>query len=105
MSGATRHLTVQHYSDMPYSQRVLFTATLLLLGLGYLFALTLIFVTYAGRAGGTPYILSYQDIVVAYSGSGKASTLESALGGFPGEAVHQRFAFRDDPFRFRALAP
>jgi hypothetical protein len=70
-----------HFSEMPYSQRTLFTATLLVLALGYLFALTLIFVTYAGKAGGNPYMLSYQDLVVAYSGSGQASRLESALSG------------------------
>jgi hypothetical protein len=70
-----------HYSEMPYSQRVLFTATLLMFALGYMFALTLIFVTYAGRAGGNPMMLSYQDIVTAYSGSGQASRLESALSG------------------------
>jgi len=81
MSGPPLHRMYHHYSEMPYSQRVLFTATLLVLALGYLFALTLIFVTYAGRAGGNPLMLSYQDIVVAYSGSGQASRLESALSG------------------------
>ena len=54
---------------------------LLLLGLGYLFALLNIYFTYAGRAGGNPLMLSYEDIVVAYSGSGKGSVLESALSG------------------------
>lgn len=81
MSGAPLHPMYHHYSEMPYSQRVLYTGTLLVLGLGYLFALTLIFVTYAGRAGDSPYMLSYQDLVVAYSGSGQASRLEAALNG------------------------
>jgi len=81
MSDPPLHRMFHHYSEMPYSQRVLFTSTLLVLALGYLFALTLIFVTYAGRAGGNPLMLSYQDIVVAYSGSGQASRLESALSG------------------------
>ena len=54
---------------------------LLVLGLGYLFALLNIYFTYAGRAGGNPVMLSYEDIVVAYSGSGKGSILESALAG------------------------
>lgn len=81
MSGPPLHRMFHHYSEMPYSQRVLFTSTLLVLALGYLFALTLIFVTYAGRAGGNPMMLSYQDLVVAYSGSGEASRLESALSG------------------------
>ena len=75
------HRGYRHYSELPYSQRVLYTATLLILGLGYLFALINLFHTYAGRAGGNPMMLSYQDIVVAYSGSGKGSRLEAALRG------------------------
>lgn len=81
MSAPPLHPMYHHYSEMPYSVRTLYTATLVVLALGYLFALTLIFVTYAGRAGGSPLMLSYQDIVVAYSGSGQASRLESALSG------------------------
>src|SRR5450759_3004197 len=75
------HRLFRHYSELPYSLRVLFTATLLILGMGYLFALLNIYFTYAGRAGGNPLMLSYEDIVVAYSGSGKGSVLESALSG------------------------
>ena len=70
-----------HYSELPYSVRVLFTATLLILGLGYLFALLNIYFSYAGRAGGNPMMLSYEDIVVAYSGSEQGSILEGALQG------------------------
>lgn len=81
MSGAPPHPMFHHYSELPYSQRVLFTGVLVVLGLGYMFALTLIFVTYAGVAGDSPAMVSYQDIVVAYSGSGQASRLESALSG------------------------
>ncbi len=81
MSGPPLHPMFHHYSEMPYSQRVLFTSTLLVLGLGYLFALTLIVVTYAGVAGDSPDMVSYQDIVVAYSGKASASRLESALSG------------------------
>jgi hypothetical protein len=75
------HRMFHHYSEMPYSQRVLFTATLLVLGLGYMFALIYIFTTYAGRAGGNPMMLSYEDIVAGYSGSGQGSRLEAALHG------------------------
>src|SRR5271166_2460479 len=75
------HALFRHYSELPYSLCVLFTATLLILGLGYLFALLNIYFTYAGRAGGNPMMLSYEDIVVAYSGSGKGSILEGALSG------------------------
>ena len=75
------HRLYHHYSELPYSLRVLYTSVLLILGLGYLFALLNIYFTYAGRAGGNPVMLSYEDIVVAYSGSGKGSVLESALNG------------------------
>src|SRR3974377_2131691 len=81
MSKIPLHRHYLHYSELPYSQRVLYTATLLILGLGYLFALLNVYFTYAGKAGGNPLMLSYQDIVVAYSGSGKGSRLESALRG------------------------
>jgi hypothetical protein len=75
------HRGYRHYHELPYSQRVLYTMTLLILGLGYLFALLYVFHSYAGRAGGSPWMLSYQDLVIAYSGSGKGSRLESALRG------------------------
>ena len=75
------HRLYPHYSELPYSQRVLYTAALLVLGMGYLFALLNIYFTYAGRAGGNPLMLTYEDIVVAYSGSGKGSRLERALRG------------------------
>jgi hypothetical protein len=75
------HGLYRHYSELPYSLRTLYTAALLVLGLGYLFALIYVVTTYAGRAGGNPLMLSYQDIVVAYAGSGKGSRLESALRG------------------------
>ncbi len=81
MSDTPLHRGYRHYAELPYSQRVLYTATLLILGLGYLFALIYLFHTYAGRAGGNPMMLSYQDLVVAYSGSGKGSRLETALRG------------------------
>jgi hypothetical protein len=81
MDDVPLHRGYRHYSELPYSQRVLYTATLLILGLGYLFALLNIVFTYAGRAGGNPMMLSYEDIVVAYSGTGKGSRLESALRG------------------------
>jgi len=81
MSEAPLHRLYRHYSELPYSQRVLYTMTLLVLGLGYLFALIYLFHTYAGRAGGNPMMLSYKDILTAYTGSGQGSRLESALRG------------------------
>jgi hypothetical protein len=75
------HALFRHYSEIPYSLRTLFTCVLLILGLGYLFALLNIYFTYAGRAGGNPAMVSYEDIVAGYSGSAKGSVLESALTG------------------------
>src|ERR1019366_7142846 len=75
------HRMFHHYSEMPYSVRTLYTATLIMLGLGYLFALIYIYDTYAGRAGGTSGMLTYDDIVAGYSGSQQGSRLEAALRG------------------------
>ena len=75
------HRHYLHYSELPLSQRVLYTAAILVLGIGYLFALLNVYFTYAGRSGGNPYILSVDDLIVAYSGSGKGSRLEAALRG------------------------
>ncbi len=74
------HNQFLHYSELPYSVRVLYTAALLVLGLGYLFAGIYLFHTYSGKDG-NPLTLSYDDLVIAYSGSGKGSRLESALAG------------------------
>src|SRR6202162_5592080 len=73
------HRLYHHYSELPYSLRVLYTSALLVLGLGYLFALIYVYHTQSGRDGGTG--LTYEDIVITYSGSGKGSRLESALRG------------------------
>jgi len=80
MSDVPLHRLYRHYSELPYSMRVLYTAALLILGLGYLFALIYLFHTYSGRDG-NPMTLSYEDLVIAYTGSGKGSRLESALRG------------------------
>jgi len=81
MNDQPPHALFRHYSELPYSLRTLLTCVLLILGLGYLFALLNIYFTYAGRAGGDPRIVSYEDIVAGYSGSGKGSVLEGALSG------------------------
>src|SRR5471032_2832517 len=73
------HRLYVHYSELPHSLRVLYTAVLLVLGLGYLFALIYVFHTQAGKDGGV--MLSYQDIVITYSGNGHGSRLEAALKG------------------------
>jgi hypothetical protein len=81
MSDIPLHRHFLHYSELPLSQRVLYTAALLVFGFGYLFALLNVYFTYAGKAGGNPMMLTPQDLIVAYSGSGTASRLESALRG------------------------
>lgn len=75
------HRHFMHYSELPISQRILYTSALLVLGMAYLFALLNLYFTYAGKAGGNPALLTPEDLIVAYSGSGKASRLESALSG------------------------
>jgi hypothetical protein len=80
VSDAPLHRLHYHFSELPYSMRVLYTATLLVLGMGYLFAGIYLFHTYSGKDG-NPATLSYEDVVIAYSGSGKDSRLESALRG------------------------
>ncbi len=80
MTDVPLHRHYRHYSELPYSLRALYTAVLVMLSLGYLFALIYLFHTYAGRDG-DPTGMSYQDLVIAYTGSGEASRLESALRG------------------------
>ncbi len=80
MSNVPLHRLYYHYSELPYSLRVLYTAVLIILSLAYLFALIYLFHTYSGQDG-EPGSLSYEDLVTAYTGSGEASRLESALRG------------------------
>jgi hypothetical protein len=74
------HPRYLHFKELPISLRFLYTAVLCVLGLGYLFALIYLFHTYSGKDG-DPKSLSYEDMVIAYSGTGKDSKLESALRG------------------------
>src|SRR6266540_3462054 len=52
MSDLLLHRQFRHFSELPYSQRVLYTGALLVLGVGYLFALIYLFHTYAGKGTG-----------------------------------------------------
>ncbi|MGZ8262524.1 MAG: hypothetical protein ACXW2I_00105 [Burkholderiales bacterium] len=81
MGDVPLHRLYLHYSELPYSIRVLYTAVLLVLGLAYVFAGIYLYHTYAGRAGGNAMLLTYDDVVVAYRGSGQGSRLEAALRG------------------------
>ncbi len=68
-----------HFSYLPQGMKILFSATLIVLGIGYMFAMIYIFESHAGRDGKPG--LSVQDLIIAYSGSKKATRLESALKG------------------------
>lgn len=80
MTDVQLHPRYLHFKELPLSLRFLYTAVLCVLGLGYLFALIYLFHTYAGKDG-NPNSLSYEDMVIAYSGTGKDSKLEGALRG------------------------
>lgn len=73
------HRMFFHYKDFPLSVRALFTGTLIVLGIGYAFAMLHIYNSHAGRDG-LPGI-SVEDIAIAYSGSKEATRLEAALTG------------------------
>jgi hypothetical protein len=59
--------------------RTLFTGTLIVMGIGYLFAMIHIFNSHAGRDGNPGR--SIEDIAIAYSGQKDATKLESAMMG------------------------
>jgi len=80
VSDTPVHRLYHHFSELPSSVRVLYTTVLLVLGLAYLFALIYLVHTYSGKDG-NPMTLSYEDIVIGYSGSGKGTRLEGALRG------------------------
>lgn len=80
MNKTPLHPGFHHFSQLPLSLRFLYSGALCILGMGYLFALIHLFFTYAGKDG-DPSSVSYQDMVIAYSGTGKDSRLESALRG------------------------
>jgi len=80
LSEAPVHRLYNHYSELPTSLCVLYTAVLMVLGLAYLFAGIYLFHSYSAKDG-NPMTLSYDDIVIAYSGSTKGSRLEGAMRG------------------------
>ena len=72
-------LNFTHYSQLPVVVRILFTSTLLVLGIGYLFAMIYVWESHSGRD--SKPMLSVTDIVIAYSGNKQGTKLESALRG------------------------
>ncbi|MGD8568136.1 MAG: hypothetical protein PVJ39_08605 [Gammaproteobacteria bacterium] len=85
-----------HFSFLPMGQRTLFTATIIVLSTGYLFAMIYIFESHAGRDGNP--MLSVNDLIIAYSGSKSDTVLESALKGpmanmLPSKQKHEIIAW------------
>jgi len=79
MTNPPIHHLYLHFQELPISRRVLYTGALLVLGLGYIFALLYVFAAHADRDGKPG--LSVQDIVITYSGTTVGTRLESALRG------------------------
>jgi len=73
------HRMFFHYTEFPLSLRTLFTATLIMLGIGYVFAMIQIYAVHTGLDGKSG--LSAEDIAIAYSGNRDATKIQSALTG------------------------
>ncbi len=78
MNSYTRY-SYPLFNELPISLKLLYTMVLLILGLGYLFALIQVYEVHSGRDG-KPGI-SIQDIQIAYRGSNDGTRLESAIKG------------------------
>lgn len=76
-----------HFQDLPLGSNILYTMTLLVLGMGYLFAMLYLFGTHAGRDERPG--LSVDDLVIAYSGSQKDTRLEAAIKGPMSGMLHK----------------
>jgi hypothetical protein len=88
MEPASIHRLYRHFLELPISMRVLFSSTLLVLGLGYAFATLYVFAAHAG-ADGEPG-LSVEDIKITYSGSAETTQLETSLQGAMSGMLPQR---------------
>jgi hypothetical protein len=67
------------FSELPRHLKVLYSMVLLIMGIGYLFAMIQIFEVHAGIDGKPG--LSVRDIQIAYAGNPESSRLETALRG------------------------
>ena len=79
MNDRPIHNLYLHFQELPISRRVLYTGALLVLGMGYLFALLYVYAADSGKDGNPG--LSVQDIIITYSGTTDGTRLESALLG------------------------
>ncbi|WP_020562289.1 hypothetical protein [Methylosarcina fibrata] len=69
----------RRFKDISISERILNTAFLLTIGIGYLVALVNLYYTYQGKDGKSG--LSIDDVMVAYHGSHDQTRLGSAING------------------------
>lgn len=67
------------FNELPAGLKALYINILLVMGIGYIFAMIQIYEVHAGRDGKPG--LSVQDIQIAYSGSKSDTRLEAALKG------------------------
>lgn len=79
MNDRPIHNLYLHFQELPISRRVLYTGALMVLGMGYLFALLYVYTAHSGRDG-LPGV-SVDDIIITYSGTSEGTKLESALQG------------------------
>ena len=79
MNDQPVHRLYRHFQELPVSMRVLFSGALMVLGMGYLFAILYVFASHSS-ADGQPG-LSVDDIKITYSGSKETTPLEKALRG------------------------
>lgn len=68
-----------HFLLYPMGLRLLYTSTLIVLGVGYMFAMIYVYTSHAGRDGDPA--LSVEDLIIAYSGTSGGTVLESAIKG------------------------
>ena len=75
----TMPLRYRRFYDVSLSERILNTAFLLTIGIGYLFALVNLYYSHQSRDGSPG--LSIEDIAIAYHGSHDQTRLEAAIKG------------------------
>lgn len=73
------HRMFFQYSELPFSLRALYTAALITLGLGYVFAMLQVYFTHAGLDGNPG--INANDIAIAYVGNPMNNRLTTALLG------------------------
>jgi len=71
-------MSYRRFSDCSVSERMLYTLFIMLLGTGYLFAMTMLYVTVSTEDGKPG--LSIEDISIKYRGERSSTRLEQALG-------------------------